>query len=57
MKRVLSFEQSKVPFLDFEVVYDGIKIIGLSCFTKTPFPAQTAAAAALTLWDIRPIRQ
>lgn len=38
MKRVTYFEQSKIPFLDFEVVYDGIKNNQIVLFYKNAVP-------------------
>lgn len=38
MKRELFFEQAKIPFLDFEVVYDGIKNNQIVLFYKDAVP-------------------
>ncbi len=46
MKRVLSFEQSKVPFLDFEVVYDGIKNNRIILFYKDAVPGTNGGSGS-----------
>lgn len=46
MKRVLSSQQSKVPFLDFEVVYDGIKNNQIILFYKDAVPGTNGGSGS-----------
>lgn len=46
MKRVLSSKQSKVPFLDFEVVYDGIKNNQIVLFYKDAVPGTNGGSGS-----------
>ena len=46
MKRVLSSHQSKVPFLDFEVIYDGIKNNQIILFYKDAVPGTNGGSGS-----------
>lgn len=46
MKRVLTSQQSKLPFLDFEVVYDGIKNNQIVLFYKDAVPGTNGGSGS-----------
>ncbi len=46
MKRVSFFEQQKIPFLDFEVVYDGIKNNQIILFYKNAVPGTNGGSGS-----------
>ena len=46
MKRVSTFTQPKLPFLDFEVIYDGIKNNQIVLFYKNAVPGTNGGAGS-----------
>ncbi len=46
MKRAMTYDQEKIPFLDFEVVYDGIKNNRIILFYKDAVPGTDGASGS-----------